>query len=404
MKIVLASESFGLNVSGVAIATKNLARKLADRGHEVFVFSPGKVSDIKKKQMEKISWFRLRSAPNPFRSGYRITYPFNAKAGRKIAEINPDIIHLQDPAGIGRLMLAISQKQDIPVIATNHFSLRFALSYAIIRPLHPLLKKILTDYLVKFYNSCDQIITPTETSRKEVISLGVKTPIAAVSNGIDPRPFRKEPPAEKLEKTRRKFGLPGKPLVLYCGRIDKDKSIDVLIKSIGPTVKEAGVHFALMGGGDMARRMERFAGVLRVDHRVTFCGPVAYMSEDFLNLYKLAKIFFIPSEIETQSLVTLEALASGLPVVAARGGALPEIVHHGKNGFLFKGGDSEQAARYLLRILSSASLQNRFSRHSLKVALSHDQQKAVSRVENIYKKLLKRRADLCHASRVEPAR
>jgi len=147
-----------------------------------------------------------------------------------------------------------------------------------------------------------------------------------------------------MAATRNKFNLPDKRTVLYLGRIDKDKSIEVLVRAIPDVLRKIDAHFVITGTGGELDNMKSLVLELEIDSAVTFIGFVEHNSPDFVGLYKNASLFAIPSTIETQSLVTLEAMSAGLPIVAARAGALPELVHNGKNGYLFAPGNSRQCA------------------------------------------------------------
>ncbi|HOX41202.1 MAG TPA: glycosyltransferase [bacterium] len=393
MKIILASESFPPNVSGVAVATKNVAEQLSQRGHEVYVFTPGKVTSASiDRHYTDYTVFRLKSLKNPFRKNYRFTFIGKSILRRKLLEIKPDIIHLQDPAFIGTLLRDLGKEQHIPVVITNHFSLEYALSYIkFAQALTPLLKKQLCSYLSKFYNQCNTVITPTETFRRQVESWGCKVPTIAISNGLALERYQKHFSKEEIDKTKLVFHLPDNPLILYLGRIDKDKSIDVLIKSMPNVLSKTNAHLVVAGLGDELPAIKRLVSELKLDNSVTFLGFIDHDSEDFIKLYKAASVFAIPSTIETQSLVTLEALASGLPVVAANAGALPELVYHNKNGFLFKPGAYKELADNLITILMDDQKSKQFSKASFDIVKEHAISKSIDKLLDLYQSVISKK-------------
>lgn len=392
MKVILGSESFPPNVSGVATATKNLAENLKKSGHEPFVFTPGNVYRAHKDDRFDYPVIRLRSIKNPFRPGYRITFAPKRELLKRIKEINPDIIHLQDPASIGQALCEVGRELGIPVVVTNHFSLEYALSYVKFAGLAlPILKKGLIAYLASFYNKCDQVVTPTETFRRQVESWGVKTPVCAISNGIEIEPFLEKFSGKQIAEVRVKYHLPDNPTILYLGRIDKDKSIDVLIRAIPEVVKVTNAHFVIAGQGDQTDEIKSLAKELGVENDVTFLGFIDHKSDDFVRIYKSSTVFAIPSTIETQSIVTLEALSSGLPVVAADAGALPELVHDNKNGFLFPPGNDRKLASDIIQILKNNNKRKEMGENSVQIALHHQMNLAFGEMLEMYKEVIKRK-------------
>lgn len=389
MKIILGTESFIPNISGVAVATEILANNLVNSGNEVHVFCPGDGRDTyKDKTITKYPVLRLKSMNNPFRKGFRITSASKNEIREQVKKINPDLIHLQDVATIGIMLRDVANELNIPVIITNHFSLEFALSYIKFKPLLPLARKILISYLVHFHNKCDVVVTPTETIAKQIRSWGVKTPVIAVSNGIFYDHYSVHVGKAEIEKFKIKFHLPDNPIVLYTGRIDKDKSIDVVIKAIPEVVKKTNAHFVLAGTGDLMQDMEALAESLDVRKDVTFLGRLDNESPDFVALYKSASVFAIASTIETQSLVTLEAMSAGTPVVAADANALPELVKPGINGYLFRPGDDKALAEYIIKILTNPRLAEEFSRSSQQIASHHAMGKAFAAICELYKETI----------------
>jgi len=392
MKVILGSESFPPNISGVATATVNLAENLVKSGHEVFVFTPGKTYGNKiDPAFSKYEVYRLKSVVNPFRRGYRITFAPDWAIEKLVRKVNPDIIHLQDPAMIGQALRRVGKKLGIPVIITNHFSLEYALSY--VRALNlfrPIFRTELINYLVLFYNKCDAVVTPTETFRRQIEDWGVKVPVRAISNGIEIEKFLKYYSSKKINQIQTKFHLPGNPLVLYLGRIDTDKSIDVLIRAIPEVLSKMDAHFVITGTGGELENLKELVKKLRIEQVVTFIGFVDHNSDDFIGLYKSASLFAIPSTIETQSIVTLEAMSSGLPVVAANAGALPELVHNSKNGFLFEPGDSKEAAEKILKILKNPKMARLMSKESVRIAMTHQMNRAFGEMLDLYKEVIEK--------------
>ena len=141
----------------------------------------------------------------------------------------------------------------------------------------------------------------------------------------------------------------------------------------------------LAGIGKEKRALEGLAEELGIQSAVTFTGFVP--DEDLQNIYRVGDLFVMASKAELQSIVTMEAMASGLPVVAANAMALPELVHDGENGYLFSDGNSQMFAEKVVTILSNQAMMAEMSRKSLEIIKDHDINKVVERFESIYSKI-----------------
>ncbi len=389
MKIVIGSESFAPNISGVATATELLATNLVKSGHQVWVFAPkhsfSKFTDQKLKDYTVI---RFKSIKNPFRQGFRFTFLPKRKIFDQIAKIKPDIIHLQDPMSICSQLLAAGKKNGIPVVATNHFGLDYILSYLkFLRPVHRQVKLFFRLYLTRFYNKCDQIICPTETVKKDLLAWGIETPITAISNGVDLDRFFVH---SSLASVKQKYHLPNKKIILYAGRVDKDKKIEVLVRAVQLVLQEAEAHFVVAGAGDELKKMKKLADSLGVGKCISWIGWIDNSADDLVGVYQLADIFAITSPIETQSIVTMEAMAAGKPVVGPSAGALPELIRDGQNGFSFAPGNADELAAKLIILLKDQKLRLEMGQASLQLISEHQIESSLNKTLIIYNEILKR--------------
>lgn len=390
IKIVFATESYYPQIDGGAVSERNLALALARRGWDVTVFAPSLDFGNHVERDGRTKIIRLRALVLPLvHSGARATiYPAFAQ-DEIVGRIKPDLIHVHNPFGLGRGALAAAQKYGLKKIATNHMmpenftmfiaTLRFVNSYKRIRNLN-------WNYLVRFHNHFDFVTSPTQTAVDLLYEHGLKVAAAAVSNGIDLSRFN---PEVNPRKIREKFHLPPDvPIVLYTGRLSGEKNVDHLIRAIPLVLKELSAHFVIGGAGREAGNLKKMVKKLGVEKQVTFPG---FIDEgDFPAIYTAADLFVMPSEAELQSIVTMEAMASGLPVVAARHGALPELVHFGRNGYLYKPGKIKEFAACIIKVISDLQRAKRMGVESLKIIASHAHPKIVDQFEKIYEHLLKK--------------
>lgn len=387
MKIIIGSESFAPNVSGVATVTEILANNLASAGHEVWVFAPSeKYKTYKDLKFDKFSVWRFNSIPNPFRKGFRVAVFSQQEIFRFVAQIQPDIIHLQDPTGICSQLLGAAQKYKIPVIVSNHFSLDYVTSYfRWLKFIHPQFKKILRWYLIKFYNHCQYVICPTETVKKELEKWGTRTKIIAISNGVDLDRFFE---FSDLGDFYDKYHLPPNKKVLYIGRVDKDKGVEIFVRAIPKIAEATNAHFVIVGDGKELNNMKKLALKLHVDQKISWLGQIDAKSKEIIWAFQSAAVFVMPSKIETQSIATMEAMAAGLPIVGANGGALPELILDEKNGYLFEPDNSDDLALRVGQILSDRKKAKKMSEASLRQIARHEISISFKKIVAIYEELV----------------
>ncbi len=389
MRIFYSLEAFYPHLSGVTIVTDRIASYFAKQGNETFIITSSDKGNFLIEQGSKgYTIIRLKSYPSVVRKKIRIS-PFPQIATFKLfKKFKPDIIHLQDPVFISEALSKEALKRKIPVIATQHSSLAFPLSYlGLPEVVSAWAGKILATTLSHFYNKhCRLIITPSNFIKNEVLNWGVKIPVEVVSNGIDLRIFKKgKVSLEFLQKYYLQDFI-SKPVVFYSGRIDKDKNLEVLIKAIPLVLKEKEVNFLFLGDGDIKNDLKRVVKSMNIEEHLRFIGPLQPTDSNLPQFYQLSSLFVIPSFIEGQSLATMEAMASGLPIVAANGGALKELVFDNENGFLVNPFSEKEFAEKILAVLSDEKLKKRMSQKSLELIKSHDISNTFKKLEEIYQR------------------
>jgi glycosyltransferase involved in cell wall biosynthesis len=249
--------------------------------------------------------------------------------------------------------------------------------------IYKIIKKYTWKYLVYFFNLTDWTIIPTKTGADMFIKRGLKTNITPISNGLETEVFNPENDGEYL---RKKFNLPNKNIVLFTGRINEEKNLDVLIKSIPYVLEKIDAHFLIVGsGGEYKNKLMNLAKKLHITDHITFTDFIDW--KDYPNIYNIADVFAIPSESELQSIVTMEAIASGLPVVVVNKGALPELANM-NNGFIFEPKNSKQMAEYIDKILSNEELKKIMGENSLKLIKKHSMESVTYQFEKTFEKVI----------------
>lgn len=388
MKILIASDLHYPTINGVATFSRNLARGLAERGHEVLVIAPSQTGKHCKEVDGNHVIVRTVSVPFPFYQNFRIS-PNAAREVKKIIEdFDPDVIHIQMVMWIGMAALKYGNKLGIPIVSTNHAMPENLLdNLKLLAPVSRPINYILKAYGARFHSKADFVTLPTQAAIDMFNANDkIEVPMEAVSNGIDLAHFNNSPASKKLYE---KFDLPtDAPIVSYVGRLDAEKHLSVLIRAflrVDAVMPEA--HLLIVGDGTDAPHLKALVKEYGLTHQVTFTGRVS--DEDLVELHRVGTVFCMPSPAELQSIATLEAMASGQPIVAVDAGALKELCQHERNGFLCVQDDDEQIADALVTILDDPQLREQYSKESLAIAQTHDLQTTLERFETIYSGLIK---------------
>jgi len=385
MKIILATESFYPNIDGGAVAQFNLTKELVKKGHEVHVIAPNSNFKNMVEKKDGIIIHRVRAIKLPFYMQGRYYFsPFPyLKINSIIRKVKPDVINVCSPYFIGSSAYISARRNRLPVVGSIHL-----LPQNLISPIRGLRNIRLFEiffwkYLIYFFDFVDIATIPTETGAKIYKNKGLKTKVVPISNGINTDIFN---PKNNGEYLRKKFNLPKKNIVLCCGRLTAEKNLDVLVKAIPYVIKEKKAHFLFVGsGGDYKKYLINLSNELKVKDHITFTDFLDW--KDYPNIFTIADLFVMPSEAELQSIVSLEAVASGLPVVVVNKGALPELVSM-DNGLIFDSKNSEQMADHIIKILSDKKLQRQMGENSLKLVKNHTLETVTIQFENVYKKTI----------------
>jgi glycosyltransferase involved in cell wall biosynthesis len=326
------------------------------------------------------------------------------RAGELITAFGPDVVHLHSPLTLGVAARRAARRRGVPAVYTNHYLPLNVWPAAAARPAPGTVARVrdagFYAYITGFANGCDLVTAPTVTALRLLRGHGLRAPSQAVSNGVDLGRFSPGPADEALRSAYQV--PPGRPVILSVGRLSPEKRVDVLIAAAArlgsavnhgagnpgagnPGAGDRGPLLVLAGTGPDERRLRSLARHYGIADRVRFTGFVP--DGDLPGLYRLADVFAIASQAELQSLVTMAAMASGLPVVAVDAGALAELVHAGENGFLARPGNAAEVAGYLDLICRDAGLRARMSEAAARVIAGHDRSRLLVRWESIYRGL-----------------
>ncbi|MGK9219830.1 glycosyltransferase [Microbacterium barkeri] len=380
LTILLGCDTFSPDINGAARFAERLAAGLVQRGHDVHVSAPNTAWKRTAPRTEVIegqpmTLHRLPSVHLWWHEWLRFVWPWRSKhyARQVLDAVKPDVVHIQSHIVIGRGLAREARKRGIPVIATNHVMPENIVDSTKLPPaLNRLLVKLAWDDAKRTFDLTAAVTTPT---RKAADFLEATIDIAGVipiSCGIDKSQYT----ADLSPRTENR--------VVFVGRITTEKHVDVLLRAIARLDPALDVKLDLVGDGDQRPLLERLADELGIADRVTFFGHTT--DEVLRDALTRASVFAIASIAELQSIATMEAMASGLPVVAANAVALPHLVHEGENGYLFEPGDVDALAARLTDVLTAAPEEReRMQRASLRMVEAHDITRTLDTFEALYR-------------------
>ena len=343
MRIGIFTDTYYPQVNGVVTSILMLEKELKNLGHDVYIFT---TSNPKAKDLSQ-NIFRLPSMPFVFLPTYRIAFFCSPKMLRKIKNFNLDIIHTQTEFSIGLFGKMVSKFLKIPMVHTYHTMYEDYVHY--IANGYFFKPKAAQKFSKIFCNMAKTVIVPTQKTKDCLIDYGVKKPIKIIPTGIELEKFRARITPEKIINLKKNLGLKADDFViLFLGRVAKEKSIDVLISQMPNIIKKVeNAKLLIVGGGPYLEKLKSMSHDLFMDRNIFFTGEIPWQQ---INIYyRLADVFVTASTSETQGLTCIEAMASEIPVVCKNDPSVQNLIENGKNGFLFDDGKELTSIIYDLK-------------------------------------------------------
>ena len=362
MKVEIFSNNYLPRVSGVAVAVNFLNSSLNLHGHQTLIVAP----DYGYGHMVKgVDVFRVKSL---YLRDRRLALPLRNVDQAAVREVTenwgPELIHSHHPFGLGNLALEIADERQVPLVYTYHTLYDFFSHYLFIDS--ELIRKGIREYVLRYVNRADLVITPTPPIKDYLVAQGVTTRVEAVPTGVDFSRF-KQATEEEVEELRQKFGLAGFDAVLLsAGRISKEKNVMLPLLALKQlTGQGRDVALLYLGEGPELGELADQAKELKIKDRVIFGG---FLDQDTLaQAYFLGDVFMFPSLSDTQGIVLYEAQAAGMPIVATDSMASRAVIRDGQNG-LFA---SDDPADYAAKIATILDDPGRFQEDFDTEAFSH---------------------------------
>ena len=349
MNIAMIVDCFYPRVNGVAVSVKTYSDELSRKGHKVLVICPD-YSDGKEKKTLSGCYYDYTVEDNPNVSIFRIKSAdiIWSKEDRlaRLAKWNdikitldnfhPDIIHINTEFTLGYTGLTYASRRNIPSVFTFHTLWEeYFVDYARFAPVF-VAKKVGKEFTKFYLKRVDQVIVPTQRIGNVVERYKIGTQYDVLPTGISPDLYRMGKKRVRSFYYRMHKLLPyikKKTILLYVGRIAKEKNLYFLIDMLGEvrkTVKDAVLLF--VGAGPEEESLKAYARSKPYSWNICFAGYRP--QKELAAFYKFADLFVFPSCTETQGLVTVEAMMCGLPVVAIGEMGTRDIMQGDNGGFM----------------------------------------------------------------------
>ncbi len=326
MRVAIITETFLPKVDGIVKVTCLLLDHLSRRGVEALIIAPRYGDSRRYKDVP------IRSLPSlslPLYPEARLGFATLALF-RDLAAFNPDVAHLFHPVMTGIPALGMLKWMGVPTVTSFHLDYaRLAKHFRIGLFDLGFTRPIIDELTKNIFNWSDHSLAPSKLVQSQMRKLGISN-VGLWRRGVDAQTFH---PGFRSAAMRDEMtgGNPDETVLIYVGRLSDEKQIEHIRPALACLPK---TRLVLVGDGPARPALERaFAGL-----PVTFMG---YLRDQRLSqAYASADIFVFPSRLETYGLVVIEAMAAGLPVVAARVGGVSDIVTEGETGYTFETGDT----------------------------------------------------------------
>lgn len=384
MRICFVSDQTFPAFGGEGISTRNFCLNLRQRGHKVTLLT----SKVRNPPLvREIKTYRFFSVPIPVKRGY-LAFPPAGKVLSVLQNEKIELVQVNLPSYLGWQSLRAARRMGIPVVLGFHVQVSNVIRYHL--PLI-LFGKLVEGWFSYFFRAGDIVVTPS-TFAGRLVRRYTHRPIEVISNGVDLERFNpRRVSSEDRERLRRKYSLQDSSLLLYVGRLSYEKNVGYLIEIMRNLDTHTGrdIKLLIVGEGELRDKLRRKIKRLKIERKVILTGHLE--NEDLLCAYAEADIFILPSFTELQSIATLEAMAmkNVIMVGRSRENAAQELVRERVNGYTFSLQDSRDAVDKIHTILSDEKLKKRMQEESFKMVRQHDLQKSVSRLEEIYKNLIR---------------
>ncbi len=384
MRVLYCTDTYPPQINGVSIVTEVSVAGLTRSGWECAVAAPrypaathAARSRERDAEGEAGEVHSFASVPMPLYPEVRLARPRVADLGRLLDRFHPDLVHCETEFGIGRAGKAAAERAGVPVVSSYHTDFaRYTEAYGA-----RWLKGMVSRYIARFHRSSRRVYTPSTVSRQDLLRLGL-TDVEVWGRGVDTELFH---PGRRAEALRAVLGMGSRYTFLYVGRLASEKRSDQVLDAFrlaSEMVPRGVIHLVIAGTGPREDELRAAAPT-----GVTFLGLLDRRSR-LPDLYANCDAFVFASVTETLGLVVLEAMASGLPVIAVPEGGVRDHLRDGRNGLACREGDIQGMALAMVRIATEWGLSRRLARGARRSVEELSWDKEIERLDRSYREVI----------------
>lgn len=385
MRIGLFTDTYPPFINGVSTSVLMLKQGLEKLGHEVYVVT---VNDESFSYKEEDGILKIPSFPIGLMN-FRQSGIYPLKALKIIKKWKLDIIHSHTEFSIGTFARLISKQLNIPLVHTYH-TMYEEYIYYITKGYFDSASKKLVEYLTLFLcdKTIDELIVPTEKA-KELFKdkYKVKRDVYVIPSGIDTTRFYKENiDKNEIINLKKDLGLKKTDfIVLYVGRIAKEKSIDFLINNFNSVLKQIPkAKMIIVGDGPDIKDLIDLAKKEGLENKIIFAGKAPWT--DVPKYYSLCDVFVTASKTETQGLTVMEAMGASKPVVAIRDESFELMITDKKDGLFFD--DEKSYVDMIYEVYKNKKLRDEISFNARLTADKYSPYNYAKNVLKVYEKVI----------------
>jgi len=352
MRVALFTDTFLPQINGVTNTLAKLIEYYKANNIEYLIFAPDSYNNVNENlNIEKFISIKFLLYPE-----CRLAFPNVIRLKSSLLQFKPDIIHIMTEFNMGVAGLTYGKKLGIPTISNYTTNFAQYLKYYSLE----IFKKASWNYMRWFHNQNDITLCPSMETREMLRDQGIQN-TGIFSRGVDTYNFNENLRSIKL---RKQLGVNDKIVLLYVGRVAMEKDINVLLESYTRILSlfENKVTLIITGNGPELSRCKK-----SFPRCTIFTG--FKKGKELAEIYASCDIFVFPSPTETFGNVVLEAMASGLPVIAANAGGVKDTVKNRINGLLFKAGDVRELANSIIELIENKNLRDSLKDNARKTVL-----------------------------------
>jgi len=355
VRIALVTDTYTPQVNGVTTVVHRIVESVRAAGHPVAIVAPRYPSG----DTGTLDELRIPSVPFPPYPSIRLSLPYRRRVFAHLDRFAPDVVHVATEGPLGTLGRRYALQRDVPLVTSFHTHFpAYARHYGV-----PVLAPLVWRWLVHFHRPARMIHTPGEAVQDELVGHGLSRTVVW-GRGVDTRHFY---PGRSDAGWRRWLGgSKDVAIVLHVGRLAAEKNLRVLIDAWQRAYHRLGRRAAFVIAGDGPE-------AAKVMTRAPFVRRLGFLDRDNLAvLYASADLCVLPSRTETCGLVALEAMASGLPVIAADAGGLRESVRPEESGLLVSPDDPAGFADGIVALVGDPARRQRLALGARRTAETRD--------------------------------